>query len=93
VLSLGRPIENVKENQMILLRIENQGPRVERSSVFLGRTCVWTLDELKENSTREITLNVGDYVGNNVLSIRDVEGKEICESVPFFIEPLESSLN
>jgi hypothetical protein len=88
VLSLGRPIDNVKENQMILLRIGNHGPRVEKSSVWLGRACVWTLEELMENSIREITLNVGDYVGNNVLSLRDVEGKEICEPVPFFIEPM-----
>ncbi|UCE36908.1 MAG: hypothetical protein JSW00_15605 [Thermoplasmata archaeon] len=72
---------------MILLRIENHGHRIERSSIWLGRTRVWILDELKENSIREITLDVGDYVGNNILSLRDANGEEISKPIPFFIEP------
>jgi hypothetical protein len=80
-------VERVKENEVILLRIENHGPSIEKSAIWLGKVCVWSLDRLDENSIRDITLNVGEFVGNTIVKLRDLEGKDLCEPIPFVIEP------
>jgi hypothetical protein len=83
----GKPIDRVKENQLIMLRVKNHGPKLKKSGVWIGRAMVWLIDELGENSQRDITINVGDYVGDTVLSLRDNTGQDISDPIDFFIEP------
>jgi hypothetical protein len=86
-LTGGKSIERVKENQLITLRIKNHGPRLRKSSFWIGRACVWTLNSLDTNAQRDITINVGDYVGDTVLYFRDSNGTDITKPLEFFIEP------
>lgn len=87
VFVYGKPVTRVKENQVILLRIENHGKKLEKPSVWLGRACVWSLDKLDENTTRDITLNVGEYVGNTIITLKSKKGEDLCEPIQFIIEP------
>jgi hypothetical protein len=60
---------------------------MEKSKIWLGNACVWTINDLDANSSRDITLNVGDYVGDTVLTLTDSKGQKISEPIKFFIEP------
>jgi hypothetical protein len=72
---------------LITIRIKNNGPKLRRASIWIGRACVWTVDRLDERSQKDININVGDYVGDTVLSFKDSLGKDISDPIEFFIEP------
>jgi hypothetical protein len=87
-----KPAVHIKENDEILLRIENIGPRIEKPSVWFGKVCIWTADMLEEKSTFDITMNAGEYIGNTVVIIKDDKGHNICTPLIFGIEPRAYSL-
>ena len=88
----GKPAVCIKENDELLLRIENIGPRIGNPSVWFGKVCIWTADMLEEKSTFDLTLNVGEYIGNTVVIIKDEKGHNICTPLMFSIEPRAYSL-
>jgi hypothetical protein len=82
-----KEVQRVKENENLLVRIENKDQFLENPSIWVGRARMWSFDRLEGNTTRDVTINVGDFVGDTVITMKDKNGEEICEPIKLVVEP------
>jgi hypothetical protein len=83
----GKPAERVKENADVLFQINNRGTAINKPSIWFGSELVWSSEQIEGFTTRDIPIDVGEYIGNIDVKLKDGAGRFIGNSVTFTIEP------
>ncbi len=83
----GEPAERVKERKEIVFRIENNGLEIERPSIWFGDELVWSSEAIEGFTSRDVTVDSGEYIGKMDITLKDGCGQKIGNSVSFIVEP------